>query len=378
MIRTPALPNFSAPVLRAVIALCVVTTLSACKEEPEVPLNFAPRATQWVQHPANPVVKAGDFIDKGLWADPCVLKTNDGYVMYMTSSTKEPFKPPILPFRAVSKDGINWRLDPPTPLMDASGTPFASVETPSVVFFKDEYHMYFTGIHTAGKIPTMEIGHATSPDGIRWRKDPKPVITSSGKPAEWTGFLVAEPGAVVVNDKIHVYFTAMGARPSGSPPQLQNIGLATSSDGRNFDTPRVALSQSKAYPPEAGYPGYSTPAALVDGKTVHLFYDVVHFQKNAKPEWRQVAIQHAVSTDGGLTFVEKGGPLLTRDDNDWSAKGELSGPSAIIDGNEVKLWFAGHAGYGTLANMINRGWKGREFGIGMLTIDLASLRAPAK
>ena len=372
------LRNFLLRLSHALAVAGVVSHTAGCASEPDAPLTFASRQTHWALYPGNPVIKAGDHIDKGLWADPSVLKVGDTYVMYMTSSTKVPFEPPILPFRAVSKNGIDWRLDPAKPLMDASGTPFASAETPSVVVFRGQYHMYYSGIHPKGHVPMMEIGHATSPDGINWTKDAKPVITSSGKPSEWTGFLVAEPGAIVFNDKIYVYFTAMGARPGGSPPQLQNIGLATSSDGKTFDTPRIALSQSKLYPPEAGFPGYSTPSALVDGKTVHLFYDVVHFQKNAKQEWRQVALQHAVSHDGGLTFVESGGPLLRRDDTDWSAKGELSGPAALIDGNEVKLWFGGHGGYDTLGNLIRRGIKGREFGIGMMTTDLANLRAPPK
>ncbi len=360
----------------ALAAAVLVGQLAACASEIDAPLNLAPRQARWILHPGNPVVKAGDFIDKGLWADPSVLKVGDTYLMYMTSSTKEPFSPPILTFRAVSNDGIHWRLDPAKPLMDASGTPFVSIETPSVVFFRGEYHMYFSGIHPSGHAPVMEIGHATSPDGINWKKDPKPVITSSGKVSEWTGYAVAEPGAVVYKDRLHLYFIGIGARAGGSPPQLQSIGLAISPDGRTFDTPRVVLTQSKLYPPEAGFPGYSTPSALADGDTIHLFYDVVHFDKNAKPNWRQVALQHAISTDGGLRFVENGGPLLRRDDNDWSAKGELSGPAALIDGDQVRLWFGGHTGYDALGNMIRRGWKGREFGIGMMSTDLANLRAP--
>jgi len=370
-------PRFSLLRLRTVLIATVLAINSACAgSEPERPLNLLPSQGHWRLDPNSPIIRAGDFLDKALWNDPSVLKTADGYVMYMTSSTKEPFKPPVLPFRAVSKDGAKWQLQPNTPLMDVSGTPFVSMETPSVVFYKNEYHMYYSGVHRAGNVPAMEIGHATSPDGIRWRKDPKPVITSSGKVMEWTGFAVAEPGAIVYKDKIYVYFTAMGQRPSGSPPQLQNIGLATSSDGRTFDRPRIALSQSKAYPPEAGFPGYSTPSALVDGKTVHLFYDVVHFQKNAKPDWRQVAIQHAVSNDGGLSFVEDRGPILRREDTAWAKTGELNGPVAIIDGDVVKLWFGSHAGYSDLGNMIRRGWKGPEFGIGMASTSLSELRNP--
>jgi hypothetical protein len=372
----PAMRPSSTLLRSAAFAVAIVA--AACASEPEAPLQLPLRQTQWALHPGNPVIKAGDFREQGLWNDPSVLKVGSEYVMYLTSSTREPFKPPVLPFRAVSADGISWRLDPANPLFDEKGTPFVSVETPSVVYFRGEYHLYYSGIHPSGHVPMMEIGHAVSADGIHWKKDPAPVIRSSGKPAEWNGFLVGEPGAVVYKDRIHVYFTAMGARPSGTPPQLQSIGLAISKDGRTFEPPRVALSQTSLYGPEKGFPGYSTPAALVDGETVHLFYDVVHFDKNARPEWRQVALQHAVSRDGGLTFREVGGPLVRRDDNDWSTAGEVRAPAALIDGNQVKVWFGGHVGHAKLGDMIRRGFRGREFGIGLMTTDLANLRAAAK
>ena len=364
--------------VRALLAVALTFQVGSCASGPEAPLNLAPRLQHWALHPGNPLVKAGDFRDKALWNDPSVLKVGDTYVMFMTSSTQEPFKPPVVPYRAVSRDGLEWRLDPQRPLMDVSGTPFLSLETPSVVFFKGQYHLYYTGIHPPGHIPAMEIGHATSPDGVTWRKDPKPVIASSGKPAEWNGYLVAEPGALVYKDRIYVYFTGMGSRPNGTPPQLQSIGLATSADGSNFDAPRIVLQQSKLYPPEQGFPGYSTPAALADGDTVHLFFDIVHFDANAKPQWRQVALHHAVSKDGGISFTEDPAPMLRRDDSDWSAKGELISPAPLIDGNQVKVWFAGHTGYDNLGNMIKRGFKGREMGIGLMTTDLANLRTPPK
>jgi hypothetical protein len=355
----------------------VLALLASCVAGAEAPLVLPARQEQWAPDPGNPIIQAGDFMSQGLWADPCVLKVGDTYVMYLTSSTKEPFKPPILTFRALSADGLRWHLDPQTPLMDASGTPFLSIETPSVVQFDGRFHMYYTGIHPTGHVPVMEIGHAVSDDGVHWVKDAQPVVRSSGKVSDWDGYAVAEPGAVVYKGRLYLYFVAIGARPKGLPPQLQSIGLAVSTDGQTFDQPRVVLTQSTRYPPEGGFPGYSTPSALVDGDKIHLFYDVVNFDANANPNWRQVALQDAVSTDGGLTFVERNGPLLRRDDNDWTAKGELSGPAALIDGDQVRLWFGGHTGYGQLGSMIRRGWKGREFGIGTMTTSLANLRKPA-
>ncbi len=365
-------------VQRATVAASLLVSLTACVGGTEAPLQLPARQAQWAVDAGSPIIQAGDFLDRAMWGDPSVLKVGDGYVMYLSTSTKEPFKPPILTFRAVSSDGIRWRLDPAKPLMDASGTPFVSIETPSVIQFGGKFHMYYTGIHKAGHIPVMEIGHASSVDGINWVKDAAPVVTSSGKVSEWTGYAVAEPGAIVYKGKVYLYFVGIGARPKGMPPQLQSIGLAISDDGQVFDKPRVVHTQTKRYPPEAGFPGYSTPSALVDGDTIHLFYAVVNFDKNAKPDWRQVAIQNAVSIDGGLSFVEREGPLLRRDDYEGSAGGgELIGPAALIEGDKVRLWFGGHTGYDLLGNLVRRGFKGREFGIGLMSTDLQNLRKPA-
>jgi hypothetical protein len=344
----------------------------------EAPLELEPRQGQWRLDSRNPILKAGDLRDKAFWNDPSVLKVGELYVMYMTSSVKDPFKPPILPFRATSRDGVNWRLDPAAPLMDTSGTRFVSIETPSVVHFQGQYHMYFSGIYPQGHVPMMEIGHAVSRDGIHWSVDRTPVLRATGTLADWNGYLVGEPGAVVYDGRIYLYFTAVGARPGGTPPQLQSIGLAVSPDGRTFDAARVVLRQSARYPAERGFVGYSTPSALVDGRMIHLFYDVAHHDQAVSPPWRQVALQHAVSRDGGLTFEELGGPLLRRQDADWSLGGEVRAPTALIEGDVAIIWFAGHAGNGKLRDLISRGFRGREFGIGMMKGDLATLRPPHK
>ena len=323
-------------------------------------------------YPANPVIQAGDFIDKGLWNDPCVLLENGRFVMYITSSTKEPFKPPVLPFRAVSSDGIHWQLDPTRPLLRAMGTPFVSLETPSVVKHRGGYHLYYSGIYPEGRMPMMAIGHATSSDGIVWRSDPAPVLSATGNAQDWNGFLVGEPGVVVSDEKVLLFFSAVGARSGGKPPQLQSIGLAVSDDGTRFREPRIVLQQSALFPPEKGFVGYSTPAALVYGDAIHLFFDVAQFFQKGDPEWQQVALHHAVSRDQGRTFVEDRAPFLAREDSTWTS-GEILAPTALIQDKHLLIWFAGHVRRRELAPLIRRGLKGKEFGIGLASADTSWL-----
>lgn len=343
--------------------------LAACNEEGEPADRPDRMASQggWTMPFENPVIKAGDLRPKGLWNDPSVLKESGRYVMYMTTSVEEPFKPPIVPFRAVSSDGVRWQLDPPTPVAMPTGTQFQSVETPSVVRFRDRYHMFFTGTYAKPNPAPMAIGHATSPDGINWTVKPGPVIAATGRPHDWNGFLVAEPGAIVRGNQIFVYFNATGARTGGKPPQDQSIGLVRTEDGENFSAPVRVLTQSPLFPADKGFTGYSTPAAAEINGRVHLFYDVALFQKGGNPEWQQVALHHAVSTgDGQGDFVQDQQPIFTRNDFSWTA-GEILAPAVLAEDGQVKLWFAGHVRVRDLGPLIRRGIAGGEFGIGFAT-----------
>ncbi len=327
----------------------------------------------WTFPQPNPIIKAGDLRPRALWNDPCVVQADGQYVMYMTTSVDAPFEPPILPFRAVSKDGLTWALSPDTPLMTPAGTPFASLETPSVVWFRGMYHMYVTGVYAKPDPAPMAIGHARSPDGIHWTVTPQPVIAATGKAEDWNGYLVGEPGAIVWNDQVFVYFSAVGARPGGHPPQLQTIGLAKSSDGTNFQPASRVVEQASLYPPEKDFVGYSTPAAFELGGRIHLVYDVALNRRRADPEWQQAALHHAVATDEtGTKFAQDAAPGMTRSQLPWP-RGARRAPTVLGDGPTLRLWFAGNVRRADLGPLIRRGIAGPEFGIGYATRPAAEL-----
>lgn len=364
------------------LAITQLLLLAGCKSGMEANHNLSilvdklPRQKNWqAEAEKNPIIKAGDFIDKGLWNDPHVLKEGDKYIMYFTTSTADnPFKPPILPYRAVSNDGFNWKLDPKKALLDASGTPFVSVETPSVVRFNGLYHMFYTGVYPDGAPAHFAIGHAVSKDGIRWEKDPKEALKPTGNATDWNGFIVGEPGAVVFNNSIYLYFSAVGQVPGATPPMEQSIGYVTTSDGKTFSEPKIALQLSPAYPKANNFCGYSTPAAVVDNGKIHLFYDIVVYNDNLEPSWQQVALGHAVSEDGGVSFWQDKEVIFTRNDFDWTG-GEIRSPSALFENGRLRLWFAGMVPVSDFRPLIVRGIKGREFGIGHATIDANQLNS---
>ncbi len=360
--------------LTGTILTIVLLCGSGCQAQSEIDkrqiamVERLPTQVGWQTSP-EPIIQTGDFLDKALWNDPHVMKEGDSYVMYMTTSSPEnPFKPPILPYRAVSRDGITWKLDPPKALMDAKGTPFVSVETPSVVKYKGQYHLFYTGVYEPGGTALFAVGHATSTDGLAWKMDPNELVEATGNPTDWNGTLVGEPGAVVHNGSLLVYFTAVGQLPGQTPSMDQSIGLVTTTDGIHYSEPKRVLQRSGTYPKEDNFCGYSTPMATVHDGRVHLFHDVVVSSGEISPNWQQVALAHAVSSDGGVSFVQDSQAIFTRGDFDWTG-GEIRSPSALFEENQVRLWFAGMVPVSEFRPLILRGIKGREFGIGHATID---------
>ena len=345
-----------------------LTALLFCLLATAAPAANAPFPSGWTPYSALPVIPAGSLRHQALWNDPCVIKSGGTYVMYMTTSTQVPFQPPVLPFRATSTDGAHWKLSPATPLLDISQTPFASAETPSVVLYKGTYHMFFTGIYTHPGSAPMAVGHAQSADGIHWAVSAQPVLQASGRVRDWNGYSVAEPGAVVYNDAIYVYFTATGARASGRPPQDQSIGLATTVDGTHFTSQTRVLRQTGFYPSAKGYAGYSTPSAYVQGGRINLVYDVAKFTEGANPEWQQVAILHSVASnpDGMGIFYDDKVPMFQRSDFSWTS-GEILAPTVLVDGAKLKMWFAGHVRNEDLGPLIQNDFAGPYFGIGYAT-----------
>jgi sucrose-6-phosphate hydrolase SacC (GH32 family) len=279
-----------------------------------------------------------------------------------------------LPYRAVSSDGLDWQLEPAEPLLDASGPPFVSIETPSVVRFDGQFHMFYTGVYPAKSPTPFAIGHAVSTDGINWQKDPEAFLTPTGKSSDWNGMIIGEPGAVVYAGAIRVYFTAVGKAPGSSQPASQTIGHVTTQDGVSHSDPEIDLEQTDTYPESQGYFGYSTPMALVHEGNIHLFHDVIINSAKQSPAWQQVALAHAVSRDGGVSFQQDERPVFTRDDFDWTG-GEIRSPTALIDNGEVRLWFAGMVPVSDFRPLIVRGIKGPEFGIGYSSISIDEFSA---
>ena len=126
---------------------------------------------------------------------------------------------------ATSTDGIHWdRL--PEPVFsesDAADWDGLLVSHSHVMADPDAgYHLFYAGASTDEEI--FAIGHAYSPDGITWTRNPNnPIINNDAD--TWRSSMAGGPSALFHDDQIYLYY--MGARNRDFA--FVHFGLATAS-----------------------------------------------------------------------------------------------------------------------------------------------------
>ena len=110
-----------------------------------------------------------------------MLSEGNGYSMWASVGHGGPKG--VAVYKLHSRDGENWEVqNDARPVLEPGGKKdFDSmgIETPVVIKAGDRYHMYYSA-YPHGKIPLVTMGHAVSPDGVRWTKQGE--LTSLSKP----------------------------------------------------------------------------------------------------------------------------------------------------------------------------------------------------
>jgi len=150
--------------------------------------------------------------------------------------------------------------------------------------------MWYRGCHLGGRERTCAIGHATSPDGLRWTKSARPVFEprDAVERRQLYGVTVARVGA-----RYFLWYSLSPALFDGR--KSSTLHLATSSDGMRWEAAgEVAMaSEELPYPME--------PSVLESAGTLHLWFvdSLRHFRTDdyAEPEGAPY-LRHLTSTDG--------------------------------------------------------------------------------
>jgi hypothetical protein len=297
------------------------------------------------------------------WNDPHVLKVGEQYWMYASSNHGISSATPVQIYRFTSTDAASWALDPPDPVFEVgAGQAWdrGGTETPAVAFFGGQYHLFYTGYpdpHGTESPFHFRLGHAVSADGVSWVRDETFLLAPTDPAPSFYQYLIGEPAPVVFQGKLHLYFTAVGV-DSMLANTLQVIGLITSEDGKTWSSPSLALRPDQSvYPRASNWVGYSTPNAVVLGDQVHLFVDVANDHSDST--WAQEALHHAWSPDGLAGWTQDAAPLRQKADFPWT-KREIRSPAALLDGDTLRLYFAGDDYFASHA-----------WGVGQMTCSLA-------
>ena len=297
--------------------------------------TFFPKFVSYTQ---NPIIDWNDFI-VGSWADPTVLKVNNEYIMYASAMHGGVSTPqPISIYRFTSLDGYSWVMNPSTPVLEpVNGTFYeGGIETPNVVFFNSEFHMYNT-VYFQNDPFQFKISHATSSNGINWTMDNFPVIVPDST-VDWMSEIIGEPGALVKDDTLYLFYTGISNTGDVS------IGLVRSLDGSSFfDTIQVVTIPRDVYPVVDGYLGLSTPDATLVGDTIYLFTDIV--RTDTFNDWNQVGLQQFKSYGDINKWYYDTTNIHMSSDFAWTDGNYLSqllGVAPLMDGNRLRLWYWGY------------------------------------
>lgn len=117
---------------------------------------------------------------------------------------------------ATSPDGIDWTKNEDNPVIELgpSGSYYDTwIMANSVLFYDNEYHLYFNGWDGAGTNPWryFKIGHVTSSNGIDWgeiNSDPALDVGASG---EWDWRLARYCSVLFVDNTFKMWYEGLGS-----------------------------------------------------------------------------------------------------------------------------------------------------------------------
>lgn len=179
----------------------------------------------WTKYEGNPVMLAGEegSWDEGfLWGPEVLFIDNEFHIWYTGHKKDTPTNSNQKIGHATSPDGINWARDTNNPVIDVG--PDGSwddvvVWMGSALYDGSEYHIWYAGWD--GTDDNVITGHANSPDGTTWTKDPKNPVLTAGS---WDSPR-CYPGAMLFDGvQYHCWY-------NGGESGAHKIGYATSENG---------------------------------------------------------------------------------------------------------------------------------------------------
>ena len=339
----------------------------------------------WVKYSSNPVLtKPSSGWGSSEFGDPCVIKVDGMYYMYLSGSTSANNK---LVGIATSKDGTTWNLHSSNPLVAKAGTgDFGRQEICDVAVIKDGplFRMYFSGRNTAAE--KYKIGYGESFDGFTWDLS-KSIYINLGASGTFDDTELNSPGVMMGNDGVIMMYyqgndatdTEVGLTVSmpwllrPNPPSNKLLGTGTTYDDVHLEDPSVfkhpsgvynmyygsygggsypySISRATSTSPSSGWGKYTLNPVLSRGSSGAWDDDMlsspcVIFDQGLYKMWFSGydgtvwKIGYATSNDGNAWTKYGSNPVHSGSSGEWDANG-VRDPWVLKVGNTYHMWYIG-------------------------------------
>jgi predicted GH43/DUF377 family glycosyl hydrolase len=234
---------------------------------------------------------------------------------------------------ATSDDLRTWERDPANPVFTPRDPPAwdsQAVEDPTVLVRDGSAHMLYAA--TAQRDPkSNSLGHAASPDGRTWTRNPDAPVLEPRNSGSWEGRSVQNPGATVVDGTIHLVYGG-----SGQDESWQGVGHATSADLIRWSDRRADPILTPG-PEDAWDSTYlADPCLVYEDDVAHLFYagfDGSHWQ-----------VGHATSTDFETWEKDPTNPVVGYDHRSEWGYLHVGDPTVLRDGDDYHMVHVANTG----------------------------------